>query len=266
MSSQIGSSDFDRSFGRLLHVDDDDRFDAWISWLKSSRPPVLEPLSSRNGRLQLMLFAALGQRRTAVASMAYVFERLWRDDARRQELHDLLELLRDRARASTRPIRDLNVPLDTHGTYGLYEVVAAYGLLGREGILRDTREGTLRIDGARTDAFFVTLEKAEAEYSPTTRYEDYPISPTLFHWESQSTTSSDSPTGQRYINHSARGEQVMLFVRARKRDARDETLPYTCLGYATYLRHESSRPMRVVWELERAMPAGFYQEAKVAAG
>jgi hypothetical protein len=124
----------------------------------------------------------------------------------------------------------------------------------------------VRLEGARTDLFFVTLEKGDGDYSPTTRYEDYPISPTLFHWESQSTTSPESKTGQRYIRHRASGDRIVLFVRDRKRDARGETIPYTCLGFASYVNHESSRPMRVTWELERAMPAGFFQEAKVAAG
>jgi hypothetical protein len=134
------------------------------------------------------------------------------------------------------------------------------------GMLRDTREGVVRVDGEKTDLFFVTLEKSEGDYSPTTRYEDYPISPTLFHWESQSTTSPESKTGQRYIHHVETGDAVVLFVRARKRDSRGETIPYTCLGFASYVSHESSRPMRVTWQLERPMPAGFFQETKVAAG
>lgn len=37
--------------------------------------------------------------------------------------------------------------------------------------------------------------------SPTTMYEDYLISHDLFHWQSQSNTSEQSPTGQRYIRH-----------------------------------------------------------------
>ena len=49
------------------------------------------------------------------------------------------------------------------------------------------------------DAFFVTLKKSEADYSPTTMYADYPISRDLFHWESQSTTSVNSATGRRYL-------------------------------------------------------------------
>ena len=66
------------------------------------------------------------------------------------------------------------------------------------------------------DAFFVTLKKSEADYSPTTMYRDYPISPTLFHWESQSTTSVASPTGQRYLN----GSSTVLLVRARATEGR----------------------------------------------
>ncbi len=53
------------------------------------------------------------------------------------------------------------------------------------------------------DAFFITLKKSEADYSPTTMYADYPISRDLFHWESQSTTSVNSPTGRRYLDGSS---------------------------------------------------------------
>ena len=44
---------------------------------------------------------------------------------------------------------------------------------------------------------------------------DLALGPSLFHWESQSTTTAASPTGQRYIHHEARGSRVLLF-RARK--------------------------------------------------
>ena len=68
----------------------------------------------------------------------------------------------------------------------------------------------------QADVFFVTLVKSEAHYSPTTMYADRAISPTVFQWESQSTTSEKSPTGQRYINHREMGSTVHLFVRETK--------------------------------------------------
>jgi superfamily II DNA or RNA helicase/HKD family nuclease len=267
LAAQTGPSQFDKSFGRLLHVDDDDRFDAWSKWLADATPPPHASPTGRDGRLQMMLFAGLGQRGTSLDQIEQVFVELWRNRARREELRDLLAVLRDRARALTVPLEAPSaVPLHSHASYALYEIVAGFGVVGKDGALRDTREGLLWAAGSQAHLFFVTLEKSDSEYSPTTKYEDYPISPTLFHWESQSTTSPDSATGQRYINHRSLGERVILFVRRRKRDSRGETNPYTCLGFANLVRHESSRPMKIVWELERAMPAGFYQEAKVAAG
>ena len=51
---------------------------------------------------------------------------------------------------------------------------------------------------ARADLFAFTLDKTTGQFSPTTRYRDYAISPELIHWESQSVTRADSDTGRRY--------------------------------------------------------------------
>ena len=50
-------------------------------------------------------------------------------------------------------------------------------------------QGVAYSEAFNVDVLFITLKKSEADYSPTTMYRDYPISPTLFHWESQSTTT-----------------------------------------------------------------------------
>mgnify|MGYP005866472313 CR=1 FL=1 len=55
------------------------------------------------------------------------------------------------------------------------------------------RECVLHIPDRKIAAFFVTLHKTEEAYSPTTMYENYAISGQLFHLQSQSTTSADSP-------------------------------------------------------------------------
>jgi hypothetical protein len=95
-----------------------------------------------------------------------------------------------------------------------------------------------------TDLLFITLRKSEALFSPSTRYRDLALGPALFHWESQSTTTAASPTGQRYIHHASRGSRVLLFVREqRKQDGRPgaPTEPFVCLGFATYESHEGER-------------------------
>ncbi|NLY46683.1 MAG: DUF3427 domain-containing protein [Tissierella sp.] len=52
---------------------------------------------------------------------------------------------------------------------------------------------------------FITINKNESDYLPSTMYNDYAISSELFNWESQSTTSVETPTGQRYINDRSEG-------------------------------------------------------------
>ena len=96
---------------------------------------------------------------------------------------------------------------------------------------------------AQTDAFLVTLRKSEADFSPTTMYRDYAISPTLFHWESQSTTSVTSPTGRRYLRHRTEGTNVLIFVRDQQTDDLGAA-PYLLLGSADYVSHTRRSPDR----------------------
>ncbi len=123
------------------------------------------------------------------------------------------------------------------------------------------REGVVYVPELNVDAFFVTLKKSEADYSPTTMYRD-PISPTLFHWESQSTTTVASPTGQRYVNGTS---TVLLLVREQAKDDFG-TAPYLFLGPATHVEHAGERPIAITWRLDNPMPSDFFQMASVAAG
>ena len=256
---------YSKVLGRLLHVDDEERYERWRSWLAEPSPPAPAAPGSREDRLQWMLLAALGQRQRPVAETNQVFSSFWSCATLRRELVDLLDVLQERTRLDSRPMEPSGaLPIHSHGTYGLYEIIAGYGLVN-SGILRETREGVIWAEAAASDLLLITLNKSDEDYSPTTRYEDYPISPVLFRWESQSQTATASPTGQRYINHAARGSKVILFVRENRRDERGQSNPYLCLGPG-HVSHRSDRPMQVVWELERPMPAEVYQHAKVAAG
>ena len=117
----------------------------------------------------------------------------------------------------------------------------------------------------RSDAFLITLQKSEADYSPTTMYRDYALSPTLFHWESQSSTSVSSRTGQRYLSHTANGTNILLFARQYKTDALG-TAPYFCLGPADYVSHTGDRPIAITWRLRHTMPSDTFLSASVVAG
>ena len=139
----------------------------------------------------------------------------------------------------------------------------SFGVEGRGAFYEET--GVVRDEATNSDLFFVTLEKSERDYSPSTLYKDYAVSPTLFHWESQSSTTQVAPTGQRYIRHRETGGHILLFVRQRRRqDGR--TMPYTFLGPVDYVSHKGERPISFMWKLRRPMPAGFFRDAKVATG
>jgi len=114
------------------------------------------------------------------------------------------------------------------------------------------------------DIFLVTLNKSERHFSPTTRYRDYPISPTLFHWESQSTTRTSSPTGRRYVQHQVQGSRVLLFVRESNFGESLGASPFLFLGPASYVSHQGDRPMAILWRLKHEMPLDFFQAARVA--
>ncbi|WP_067078486.1 DUF3427 domain-containing protein [Methanoculleus horonobensis] len=86
------------------------------------------------------------------------------------------------------------------------------------------------------------------------------ISETLFHWQSQSTTSASSPTGRRYIEHERQENRVLLFVREYNK-VDGITQPYLSLGAVRYVSHEGSRPMSITWKLDHPMPAGFFLKA-----
>ena len=92
-------------------------------------------------------------------------------------------------------------------------------------------------------------------------YNAYSINDSLFHWQSQSTTAADSPTGQRYIRHRSKGTKILLFVREFKSDRiTNGAEAYTYLGTAGYVEHTGSKPMNITWRLDRPIPAKFLKK------
>ena len=148
-------------------------------------------------------------------------------------------------------------PLDLHCTYARDQLLVALDFMKPSTV----REGVKWLPEKSIDVFFVTLNKADKDYSPTTMYNDYSISDELFHWQSQSTTAENSPTGQRYIHHKERGSRVLLFVREFKTDRiTNGAESYTYLGTANYIKHEGEKPMNITWKLDRPIPAKYLKK------
>lgn len=181
--------------------------------------------------------------------------------------HDLVELfdwlLKHRTPSSEQYFRSRTGPLALHASYTREQVLLAMGQGSFENP-KTSREGVLHVPDRKLDVFFADINKSEADFSPTTMYEDYAITDRLFHWQSQSQTSDTSPVGKRYIQHREEGYTPMLFVRDRNKLSNGLTAPYLFAGPLNYRRHEGSKPISFVWELEKALPAKVMSWARRA--
>ena len=172
------------------------------------------------------------------------------------ELNELLSFNLERIDFIDQPVPlGFDCPLDLHCTYTRDQILIAMDYMTPKNV----REGVKWLPDKQVDVFFITLNKADKDYSPTTMYNDYSINESLFHWQSQSTTSDTASTGQRYINHRQCGSKVVLFVREFKQDSIGAA-PYTCLGTAAYVKHTGSKPMNITWHLDQPIPAKYLRK------
>ena len=143
-----------------------------------------------------------------------------------------------------------DVPLKVHARYQREEILAALDFPRNP---NSFREGVWYSQDLNVDAFFVTLKKSEADYSPTTMYRDYPIQPDAL------------PLGVAVHDLSRLTDRARYLSAARARSdlcqdqQKDEfgTSPYLFLGPAHYVRHTGDRPIAITWRLDHAHADGL---------
>ena len=243
-----------RAVGRLLHIDDEVRIGTYLRHLAAASPPSVEGLPERERRLLRMLTAQLANRvlkkDTTVQEGVSL---LWAHPQVRAELLELFAVLDGKvnhlhAALETHP----DSPLQVHARYTRIEILAAMGM-GSAAKIAAWQSGVYEAKEANAELLAFTLDKSGGGFSPTTRYRDYAISRRLIHWESQSITRADGPTGLRYRNHEQDGRAILLFTRLRA----DERA-FWFLGPATYRSHVGERPMAITWELQHPLPGDLY--------
>jgi len=246
------------ALGRLLHVDDTARLDR-LELVAAGGPLPVDRLA----RMVAAGVWSVGGASAGADPVAAVAGRHL-SAARRRELAELSRVLRERIHRVPPLLAAVSrQPLQVDARYTRAEALLAFGMADPGSF----REGVKWFAEEQADVFFVTLHKTEDHYSPTTMYADRAISPTVFQWESQSTTSTASPTGQRYVHHRERGSTVHLFL--RETNVSDGALgapPFLYAGTMRYVSHTGDRPMRITWHLDHPLPADVYQTAAVATG
>jgi hypothetical protein len=223
-------------------------------------------VESIDRRLHMLLvdFGDAAKKRRATdepPNIQHVIEEFRSNTALRRELRALLEAISTRVVGLT-PTPGVavpeGVPLALHRVYTSGQLFAAFGL---DSIWRATPPaGVAWIPESRSYIMLVTLEKYADSFTERTRYRDYAISPSVFHWQSQATARPDRGDGI-HVVEARDGEATMwLFVRRSKTDDFG-TEPYVFMGAFTPTTIEGMRPMSVTGNLANAMPAEWFEVA-----
>lgn len=245
---------------RLTNTDSVKLLKFWIETLQNYKNEnKIANLTDSEEQMLLMLYYNLYTKSPKELGINNIIEFLKRLYSNRLMYEEILEVLKyNLNHIKVKTLSDglkFESNLEVHSTYTKEQILAAFGknTIDKQYPLR---EGVLYIEEIKTDIFLITLNKVEKHFSPSTMYEDYAINDKVFNWQSQSRTSIDSPTGQRYVNHMNTNNNVLLFVRENKRED-GITSPYIYLGPADIVSYSGSKPINIVWKLKNTLPASI---------
>lgn len=157
-------------------------------------------------------------------------------------------------------------PLKVHSRYTRDQILAAFGFSSFRKKYTSF-EGVAENKAINTEILFIDLIKSEEDFSPTTMYNDYAVSETLFHWQSQNQTRSDLGKGLTYINHLDLEKKILLFVREKAKDEFGNTMGYVFIGEGNIQDYYGSKPMSINWELSEPIPQYLWNaSAKMSVG
>jgi superfamily II DNA or RNA helicase len=184
-----------------------------------------------------------------------------------QEIIEVMEYLLDKIDFIEKEIQlPYEQPLKLHGRYTREQILTAFGFSSFEK-KASNREGVANNKELNTELLFIDLVKSEEDFSPTTMYNDYAVSDTLFHWQSQNATSPESSKGLSYISHEASNKHILLFIREKSTDQYGNTMGYVFVGDGKLKDYYGSKPMSINWQLSEPIPNYLWKEsAKLSVG
>lgn len=249
---------FGRSIIRSIHIDSISRLKWGMKFFKYSKEPNIKDLDNSESSYLSMWAANFGEGEE-ISDIDKLMQRFWKYPLLVQEYQDLMSCLLNEVGHKTKLWENLhNIHLEVHAKYSRDEIMAAFKDI-RNGMLYLPREGVYYHKDTKCNLLFVTLNKSEKDYSPSTMYQDYAISDTLFHWQTQSNTRPTTKKGIRHLEHKEKGITPLLFIRNQKQDERRETEPYFFVGPVDINKWEGSQPIDIVWQVKEPLPADIYK-------
>ena len=176
----------------------------------------------------------------------------------KQEIAEIISFLLARLDIKTTPIgADIIPGLELYGCYTREEVFTLVGRQTAEVKMQGAASGVFNLPEHNATLLFVTLNKSEKDFSPSTQYNDYLINEEYFHWQSQNTDSHNNNGGRRYTEQSQTKNKIILFVREEKKDGFGNTSPFHCFGLVDYVSSHDDFPMNVKWKLQKPAMAQY---------
>jgi superfamily II DNA or RNA helicase len=221
-----------------------------------------------NGKaMLLMLYYDVWQNHGLFKTLEESIKEIGKNKILVKEIIEVIEILIDKVDFKEIDIAlPYNQPLKLHARYTRDQITSAFGKSTFEKKW-PSREGVIDIDTINTELLFINLIKSEEDYSPTTMYDDYAISETLFHWQSQNSSRPDIGKGLSYIKHQENDKKILLFVREKASDENGNTMGYVFIGEAYFKENEGSKPMNIKWELNEPIPNYLWKaSAKMSNG
>ncbi|MBE0653431.1 MAG: DUF3427 domain-containing protein, partial [Bacteroidales bacterium] len=227
----------------------------------------INELSEAEKAMCLMLHYDIWQIPGRFNSLEDSIKEIGRNKVLVEEIIEVLEILIDKIDFLELDIRLPYIqPLKLHSRYTREQILVAFGLSTFKS-KSSNREGVAENKELNTELFFIDLIKSEEDFSPSTMYQDYAITDTLFHWQSQNATSPEKGKGISYINHRKMNKKILLFVREQNKDEYGNTMGYVFIGEGNLSDYYGSKPMSITWELEEPLPPYLWKaSAKMATG
>lgn len=176
----------------------------------------------------------------------------------KQEIAEIVSFLLARLDIKTTPIGAEIIPgLELYGCYTREEVFTLVGRQTAEVKMQGAASGVFNLPEHNATLLFVTLNKSEKDFSPSTQYNDYLINEEYFHWQSQNTDPHNNNGGRRYTEQSQTKNKIILFVREEKKDGFGNTSPFHCFGLVDYVSSHDDFPMNVKWKLQKPAMAQY---------
>jgi len=186
---------------------------------------------------------------------------LGKDNSLVSELAEVIDILLYELDVAEHPMNiDNPNALKLHARYNRDQVLSAFGVNSFDK-KSSSREGVVDLKNENIELLFVTLQKTDKKFSPTTLYHDYAISENMFHWQSQNSAIPEKGKGKSYIQQSKTGKKFILFVREQNNDEYGSTMGFVNLGPVIFESYTGSKPMNIIWRLENPMPAWLWKDA-----